>query len=428
MTYNWNDRTPHHIPLAHLTPDEKHKLVDSEVFCILPWIHMSPEPDGLVLPCCVSKQEIGNSKTNTLREIWNDQPMKDLRLAMINDQPSTGCRTCYEREANGFTSLRNGCNKTYGHHVKKVRATNPDGTLPTMKLAYWDVRFSNICNLKCRMCSSNYSSRWYEDEIKMMGGVPRLQVNMAGRTETDMWDQIQEHIDHVEHIYFAGGEPLMMAGHYQILERLIAMGKTHTVGLTYATNLSELRFKSKEVIPLWKAFSRIGLIASLDDMGDRAGILRSGTKWEQVEQNIRDIQRECPYIDFMIGPTISILNIWNICKFHHYLVDQGLMEPDGFNINLLQGPPHYRIDLLPKDVKLELKAELERHLEWLRPQDPTQRSTVGYESVINFMMATDNTALLPQFWNITDQVDRIRNERLTDVVPELKQLEQYRKL
>lgn len=426
MTYNWNDRTPHHIRLEHLTPDEKHKLIESDVFCILPWIHMSPEPGGEVLPCCMSKTVIGNSKTTTLRDIWNDQPMMEIRKSMLAEQPVAGCRLCYERETSGFTSLRNGCNKTYGHHVKKVKATATDGSLPSMKLAYWDVRFSNICNLKCRMCSSNYSSRWYDDDIKLMGGSARLQVNIAGRSETDMWDQIQEHIAHVEHIYFAGGEPLMMAGHYQILERLVSMGKTN-VGLTYATNLTELAFKGKSVLSLWKAFSKVGIIASLDDMDERASVLRTGTNWAQVEQNIRDVKRECPHVDFMIGPTISILNIWNICNFHRYLVGQDLMKPDGFNINLLQGPPHYRIDLLPMDIKLQLKQELEQHLEWLRPQDPTQRATVGFESVINFMMATDNTELLPQFWKMTDDLDRIRSEKLVDVVPELKQIEQYRK-
>jgi hypothetical protein len=128
----------------------------------------------------------------------------------------------------------------------------------------------------------------------------------------------------------------------------------------------------------------------------------------------------------MIAPTVSIMNIWNICKFHHYLVDQKLMEPDGFNVNLLQGPPHYRIDLLPMDIKLRLKQELEQHIEWLRPLDPTQRSTVQFEGVVAFMMATDNTSMLPDFWKQTDGLDRIRSEKLVDVVPELQELEQYR--
>ena len=43
-------------------------------------------------------------------------------------------------------------------------------------------------------------------------------------------------------------------------------------------------------------------------------------------------------------------------------------------------------------------------------------------------MATDNSALLPDFWQTTDNIDQIRSEQLVEVVPELKQIEQYRKL
>jgi hypothetical protein len=51
---------------------------------------------------------------------------------------------------------------------------------------------------------------------------------------------------------------------------------------------------------------------------------------------------------------------------------------------------------------------------------------VQFEGVVAFMMATDNTGLLPNFWKETDGLDRIRSEKLVDVVPELRALEQYR--
>jgi hypothetical protein len=38
------------------------------------------------------------------------------------------------------------------------------------------------------------------------------------------------------------------------------------------------------------------------------------------------------------------------------------------------------------------------------------------------MMATDNTALLPKFWKNMQDLDRIRNENILDVIPELSAL------
>ena len=39
-------------------------------------------------------------------------------------------------------------------------------------------------------------------------------VTYAGRHELDMWEQLIPHIDSIENIYFAGGEPLLMIEHY----------------------------------------------------------------------------------------------------------------------------------------------------------------------------------------------------------------------
>jgi hypothetical protein len=166
--------------------------------------------------------------------------------------------------------------------------------------------------------------------------------------------------------------------------------------------------------------------ASLDDMGARAEIIRSGTDWAQVEQNIRDLKRECPNIDFMISPTLSAMNIWNFTRFHRYMVEQNFIAAQDFNLNILQGPEAYRIDILPEEIKLKFRAEFEEHIRWLEPRDGIQRAIGGFRGAIEFMMATDNTHLLRDFWGLVDDLDWSRNERLMDAVPELEQILKYR--
>jgi hypothetical protein len=205
---------------------------------------------------------------------------------------------------------------------------------------------------------------------------------------------------------------------------LIEKGNTN-VRLIYNTNLNDLRFKKESVLDLWKQFPNVCVAASLDDQGDRAEVIRSGTKWSQVEQNIRDLKRECPHIDFMISPTLSMMNIWNFTKFHRYMVEQGFIEAKDFNLNILQGPEAYRIDVLPQDLKLEFKAEFEEHIRWLEPIDTIQRAVGGFNGAIEFMMATDNSRLLDKFWSLTTDLDAVRNESLLEVVPELKQILKY---
>jgi hypothetical protein len=50
----------------------------------------------------------------------------------------------------------------------------------------------------------------------------------------------------------------------------------------------------------------------------------------------------------------------------------------------------------------------------------------GFRGAIEFMMATDNSHLLPNFWNKVSDLDWSRNESLLAVVPELEAIIKYR--
>jgi radical SAM protein with 4Fe4S-binding SPASM domain len=425
--YNWQDHIPSYIPLEQLSEQQKHRLMESETFCMLPWIHLHAWPDGRAYPCCLGRAEhpVGNFKEKSMKDIWNDAPMRTMRTNMLNDKPCAECGDCYEQESFGFASMRNNSNKNFGQHIAEVDATLPDGSTPNFQLHYWDVRFSNICQLKCRSCGSIFSSRWYDDDVKLWGKELRPRVSFAGRHEDDVWEQMQEHIPYLDQIYFAGGEPLIMEEHNRILKLLIEKGNTD-VRLIYNTNLNELCYKRESVLDLWKQFPNICVAASLDDMGARAEIIRSGTDWTQVEQNIRDLKRECPHIDFMISPTLSMMNIWNFTRFHRYMVDQGFIRAQDFNLNILQGPQEYRIDMLPADIKQQFKQDFEEHIRWLEPRDGIQRATGGFRGAIEFMMATDNSHLLQGFWETVNDLDWSRSESLVSVVPELEAIIQHR--
>jgi hypothetical protein len=108
------------------------------------------------------------------------------------------------------------------------------------------------------------------------------------------------------------------------------------------------------------------------------------------------------------------------------MIEQGFIEPKDFNLNILQGPKEYRIDLLPFEIKQRFKQQFEEHIEWLRPRDTIQRAVGGFQGAIQFMMATDNSHLLTEFWESVNDLDWSRSESLVDVVPELNEIIQHR--
>jgi sulfatase maturation enzyme AslB (radical SAM superfamily) len=360
---------------------------------------------------------VGNTRFKTLEEIYRDAPMRELRKDMLNERPNPACGRCYEQEEAGFFSGRKSANKHHGHHVKRIDDDQ-------FQMSYWDIRFSNLCNLSCRSCGHIFSSSWYQDQAKLASGdwKDRNKVlNYAGRTETDMWEQLIPHLDYVEQIYFAGGEPLMMAEHYNILDELERRGR-FDVRLIYNTNFTHVKLKDRTVFDYWKRFKSVAVGASLDAMGARAEYIRKGTEWDQVERNRAQMIETCPNVDFYISPTLSIMNAWHLPDFHRSWSEKGLIRPQDLNINILKDPAYYRIDIAPIKYKQRLQIKFEEHLEWLRPQDLLNRATVGFESAINFMQGVDNSSLLSKFWSKTHELDAIRNENILDVIPELKAL------
>ena len=423
---DYNSTDPIKISVDTLESREQFLLTESNTFCMYPWIHMHAYPTGHAYLCCMTDMEfpIGNLKNNTMREIWNDRPMREIRQAMLTEKSVDACNRCYEQEASGFMSGRLGANKHHGHHIKKVEKTQPDGTFDDFELTYWDIRFSNLCNLSCRSCGHIFSSSWYQDQAKLSGPEWKKThkvLNYAGRFETDAWEQLIEHIDHVEQIYFAGGEPLLMDEHYRILDELVRR-KKFDVRLIYNTNFTHTELKDQSVFEYWKLFDSVSIGASLDDCGNRAEYIRKGTDWAVVEQNRRDMMRICPKVDFYISPTLSIMNAWSITDFHRDWVEKGLIGPQDINVNILQDPPYYRIDIAPAEYKQQLKTKFLNHIYWLQEQDPLQRATVGFESAVNYMMATDNTHLIDTFWRKTHELDDIRKEDILKIIPELAAL------
>lgn len=418
MTYNYNSTDL--VKPVELTTREQFLLKESKTFCIYPWIHLHAYPTGEAYPCCHAEMgvgQVGNCRNNTLSEIWQDKPMTQLRADMLSETPNPTCGRCYEQEESGFFSGRMSANKHHGHHIKKLES-NP------FEMTYWDIRFSNLCNLSCRSCGHIFSSSWYQDQAKLAGGKWKEQnkvLNYAGRTETDMWSQLEPHLDYVEQIYFAGGEPLLMEEHYRILDELVRR-KRFDVRLIYNTNFTHTDLKGRSVFEYWKQFQSVAVGASLDAMGSRGEYIRKGTNWAVVEQNRRDMIKICPNVDFYISPTLSIMNAMHLPDFHRDWVEKGLIRAQDLNVNILQDPVYYRIDIAPTEYKQQIQHKLEQHIEWLRPKDQLSRATVGFESAINFMMQTDNTHLIDTFWRKTHELDAIRKESIMDIIPELQAL------
>jgi organic radical activating enzyme len=428
--YDYNERAPYFIEREQLNDQQWKLLTESKTFCMMPWVHMHAFPDGRAYPCCLADywHPVGDLRKDTMETVWNQKPYRTLRINMLNEQPSKECTKCYEQETNGFFSMRNDANRNYGHYVSQVDRTDSDGHNPEFKFRYWDVRFSNLCNFKCRSCGPIFSSNWFNDHVKLYNRTPDVlgremaRVEYTTGDEDGMLAQMLPHIPYLEQVYFAGGEPLIMKEHYFMLEKLIEAGKTD-VRIQYNTNFSELAFKDKHVFDYWRHFKNVSVGASLDASGTRAELMRRGTDWKQTVNNRQRMMAEVPHVDFYVSATVSAMNVLHVLDFHREWTELGLIQAKDWNINICQSPEWYRIDILPEKFKNEtVIPAYERHIAWLEPQDSLKRATTGYKSLLNLLTAQDASHLMPRFREEIVKLDNIRNENFWKVLPELNEL------
>lgn len=416
------------LEFANIKEKEEYYLTKSKTFCMYPWTHMNINPNGTVMPCCEAKgtEPIGNSNTNTLDEIWNSVEMKNLRQSMLTEQFSSVCTNCYETENYNIKSGRNKANESYKHHIHKIHKTTAAGVAPDFELIRWDVRFSNICNLSCRSCGHVLSSNWYKDQLKLEPTYSKkypTAIIKAGRHKTDIQEQLTPHLDYVEYIYFAGGEPLIMDEHYWILDELEKRNQ-FDVRLYYNTNFTNMQYKGSSIFERWKRFNLVNIDASLDAMGTHAEYMRKGTVWSEIEQNRQEMIKVCPDVRFGISSTLSLLNMWHLPDFHKSWVEQGLVEVANIKFHLLLDPVHLRIDIASVQVKQKVKEKYLKHIEWLEsyPNIGAKNQIDLWNSAIDFMLATDNHQIQLEFWDRTNKLDKIRGEDISDSIPEIKML------
>jgi hypothetical protein len=406
-------------------------------FCVLPWVHFHSWPDGRVMPCCVADSNMPVAeikKDESIIQMVNSEDFKKMRTAMLADEPVEACKRCYDLELMGTWTMRLSHNKRRGleyvNHISEI--TEDDGSLTEFKMKYMDLRFSNMCNMKCRSCGPGCSSLWAQEFIDERGvdvyeeyfHTKKIVINKA--EEMGFMNKLKPYLKDVTEVYFAGGEIIITPEHYECLDYWIENGLNEQVELTYTTNFSSLKYKDKDLIGYWKKFPQLKIWASLDAEGSVAETIRKGTDWDRIVKNIKTLKEQVPHAQFQITPTISIWNVFHFPDFFDYMIEQGFIDTTSSpRFNLATNPWYANIMILPVHVKRRL-AELYRVYQ-NKYKDNVDIYN-GFKMIIyNLTVGEENKGGILEFKQFNDELDEFRDEKLIDIIPELKEVYEWAK-
>ena len=389
-------------------------IPNPNTFCIAPFIHQSTKTDGKIKLCCRSLPAIGNLSSTTLEEAWNNEIIRKVRLDLVNGIKNERCNICWRHEAGNVTSLR----KLYEQYdtpknFDLLSIMDETGYVKS-KVKWIELKLNNICNFSCRMCSPKDSTNWFKDwqhvskfyniqgnqEIENLGLTKKAYLGV-GKDFVKKLD-----LSEIEHISFAGGEPLFDKMHYEVLEKCI--DRADKIKLSYATNLSMLTLGKYNVLEFWKNFKEVEISVSLDGPKEKNDYIRNGSDWRIIEENIKKLQVATGNILIVGKLTLQNTNIYYLPETLEWFNELNILYQMGY----VEHPKWFDARMMPNELKILINEKLNEAYK------KTNNNNMLLNAV-NYMNSENlyTNELWNKFYNYHEALDKERNQSLFDVFP-----------
>jgi len=287
--------------------------------CAAFWHHTNIRSGDRIFPCCRFKSSIAKFDGNISQVLFLKE-YDELRKQSVDNIPIKGCEKCYYEESIGKKSLRQEFNETYD--------------CETISMEYLEIGFDNICNLTCDGCYEEFSSSWsklkYPDAEKT--------IHIKSTTE------IIEVPSSLKKILFLGGEPLMTNRHQKFLN---VVKDKFDIEIVYNTNGTFLLDKDTTI--LLEQFKKVSFIVSIDGFKDLNEQVRRGSKWDQIDEFIKQIKTT--KFDLSVNTVLHINNWFGLKELEKYIKEINVP----WSVNFVTYPKHLDIiNVKEKQILIDL--------------------------------------------------------------------------
>jgi len=375
-------------------------------FCILPFIHQEKTFEGYHKICCYSNSDQSDDPAQNSAESFNSATVTSIRQNMIAGQRHLACQSCYAAEDQGLVSPRQHENQTWqnwtpSHPALEKAFANFTEKQPMTPVSY-DLRYSNTCTLKCRMCNSSSSSAINTEYKKIQSQWPeKFWAKDNPRTRHDI------NIDTgIQKVYLAGGEPLVEPYNLDLLTRMADANPDLNVVINTSLNILSDRFQ--EVL---NRFTCLTLAVSVDGLGPLNDYIRNGSKFNIVQENIEKLRHH----EILFTSCVSIYNIFGISRLVKFITDN-YSDCLQYNITLVNDIPELFVENTPPTLRPQIIGDLTECLNWPLPRN----ASVGIKNLRTLLeQANYDPERFESFRRYTKILDQNRGESVIAVVPEL---------
>lgn len=283
--------------------------------CFLPLNAIAVHPQGYSHFCLTStlRHEGGIKSFEKIRE--------EIHQELLDGKWPDSCRRCKNKEDRNLQSRRTRTweRKADMYGVDLAKKYVLESSKSTIR--HLEVSFSNLCNISCVMCSSEFSTTWFAHDKKAIEEGLQYR-NFTGpfqslkRMTPQMMEEIFDHVENFDLIIIKGGEPTREPTCLEFLKRLNGSSKRKKNLAVFlqsnGTRAPEDWMKDLESLNFEMGFS-------MDGWGQVFEWIR-GTKFDPFLKNFRDTQK-VPFVrSVSIDFTLSAYNCFHLPEFFTRLI------------------------------------------------------------------------------------------------------------
>ncbi len=348
--------------------------------CLAPWKALSIRFNGDVVPDCVYVGRHGNLHTSTLPEIFKHAGLVRTQEAIKNNILPSECVQCKSKENIIGHSRR----IFFDQVLKDVPRTEE------IDIRFLEVNISNLCNLKCVMCSGVNSTAWVKEDYKLQGiseefrrpiNHPDFGYRVVKEDIIDKLFDYPEYFRNLSHVNIKGGEPYMEPDNIKLLRKLINLNLNKQIELDISTNGTIINEEFEELALQFKTKWHI----SIEAVGKLYDYIRGGKQYsyEEFKDNIHRFDK---FDRTILAGTVLAYNVCHLDEVYKEFPNHEI-----YFTNVVATPEYLNPTLLSDDV---LKDTRFKH-------DPNMQKYVDV------------------FVKYTKSLDELRNTDILSVCPEL---------
>lgn len=346
-------------------------MTNKNIFCSTPWYELHIYWDGSLGICCQEAHKIYNSSnyniaTMSIAEWFNSDPVKNFRQQVLAESAVSACQRCYlEEQADGLSRRHRNNQKSaiFQQAFEESFAQSPiqkyisiSGKTQTHPIDI-HVDLGNFCNLACKMCNAQASSRIASQEVKWGISSSAQYVGTDWTRDDQTWNNFKTQllsIPGLNNIHFMGGETLLTDRFEDFVDTMIKHQRLDLC-FSFVTNGTVYRHGLLEKL---SKFQKVGIEVSIEAVDQHNAYQRQGTDTDLVLKHLAQYKEFAngTNITVSLRPTVSALTIGYHADLLDYALEQGFLVT-----SLLVNRPQY-LDavILPPDVKAQYLKSYER--------------------------------------------------------------------